>query len=161
MSQHALFFEKDSQIIPYPWKQPHCLIFLNISALLFLWVLIFPIGMKTWKHENAWPSTQTTSHHILWRTQQVHNETKVLVSCLTDTGCSHAMRVVLLCSSSGLQRTNKHYTRLMERLQLHKNNTYKQGQRAKSINLRGFRDFSEQNKATFGTCSLWETSLFF
>ncbi len=54
------------------------------------------------------------------------------------------MRGVLLCSTGGLQRMNKHYTRLMERLQNHKNNTYKQGQRAKSINLKDFKASWEQ-----------------
>lgn len=54
------------------------------------------------------------------------------------------MRGVLLCSTGGLQRTNKHYSRLMERLQNHKNNMYKQGQRAKSINLKAFSASWEQ-----------------
>lgn len=49
------------------------------------------------------------------------------------------MRGVLLCSTGGLQRTNKHSTRMMERLQTHKNNMYKQAKRAKSINLKAFK----------------------
>lgn len=54
------------------------------------------------------------------------------------------MRGVLLCSTGGLQCTNKHYTRLMERLQTHKNNMYKQGKWAMSINLKAFEASWEQ-----------------
>lgn len=147
MYQHALCLRR-TVISFLIRKQPHCLIFINIGAPLFLWMLIFTVGsvecpgLRMEAHDQALRRVRTTSCGLHNKYIMRHKGISHL-SSWTDTGCSHArMCVVLLCSTSGLQRTNKHYTRLMERLQLHKNNMYKQGQRAKSINLRGFRAFS-------------------
>ncbi len=70
---------------------------------------------------------------------------------------------MLLCSTGGLQSTNKHYTRLMERLQNRKNNIQRgtESKVNKSESLQSVLRTDKQWKAMFDNCSLWKCNFSF